>query len=177
MQEEVLPAASSRRTLLLGGGAALGALTIASCRKAVTSGVHNAEEKDRTSLHQEESFDVSPARVYQALLSTAEFAAFSGQKATIEPAVGGAFSLFDGQVVGINLDLVPSQRIVQAWRAIGDWPAGIFSIVHFALAPKGNGTQLALDHTGFRPGDFDHLNRGWAPHYWVPMRKYFASHG
>lgn len=127
----------------------------------------------RTHLHQDETFNATPARVYQALLSSAQFAAFSHEPATIDPAPGGTFSLFAGRVVGRNIELVPNQRIVQAWRVIADWPPGVYSLVRMELTPKDSGTALSLDHTGFREGDFDHLNAGWAPHYWDPMRKYF----
>jgi activator of HSP90 ATPase len=169
--EQYLP---SRRSVIGIGGALL---TLSACGQAGPAAPAPADDpRTRTSLRQEERFAAAPARVYEVLLSGAEFAAFSGQRAEIDPRVGGAFSLFDGQVVGIIIDLVPAQRIVQAWRAIGDWPPGIFSIVHFALAPIAAGTALTLDHNGFRPGNFDHLNAGWPPHYWIPMRRYLAAH-
>src|SRR5689334_18351953 len=167
----------TRRASILGAGV-LTALfaSAASADPEMVRVVPNPENRSRTYLHQDETFSGPPARVYRVLLSGREFAAFSGERAQIDPRVGGAFSLFNGQVVGRNVDLVPNRRIVQAWRAVGDWPPGIYSLVHFELAPTSTGTQLALDHTGFQEGDFDHLNAGWAPHYWDPMRRYFESH-
>jgi len=132
------------------------------------------ETRSRTSLHQEAAFKSAPARLYAALLSSKDFTAFSGLPATIDPAAGGAFSLFGGQIVGRNIELVPDRRIVQAWRAVADFPAGVYSLVKFELLPKAGGTSLVLDHTGFPPGHYDHLNAGWAPHYWAPLKKFLG---
>lgn len=133
-----------------------------------------AETRDQTSLHQTVSFAASPARVYSALMSSRKFTAFSGFPATIDPHAGGAVSLFGGQVVGRNIELVPDRRIVQAWRAVADFPPGVYSLVKIDLTPHGRGTLLTLDQTGFPPGHFDHLNAGWGPHYWEPLRKFLA---
>ncbi|THD79481.1 MAG: hypothetical protein E7812_10370 [Phenylobacterium sp.] len=128
----------------------------------------------KTSLHQETVFAASPQRLYAILLDGKSFAAFTGAPAQIDPRAGGAFSLFGGQVVGRNIDLVPGRRIVQAWRAIGDWGPGVYSLVRFRFEPRGPATAILLDHSGFQPGDFGHLNAGWTTHYWAPLKAYLA---
>src|SRR6266576_5820899 len=77
-------------------------------------------------IHQEIDFTASPQRLYEALLDAKQFAAFSGRPAEINRDAGGAFSLFDGHIIGRNVELVPNQRIVQAWRTV-DWPEGAYS--------------------------------------------------
>ena len=77
-------------------------------------------------IHQEIDFTASPQRIYEALLDAKQFTAFSGIPAEINREVGGAFSLFSGHIIGRNLELVPNQRIVQAWRTV-DWPQGVYS--------------------------------------------------
>jgi len=64
---------------------------------------------------------------------------------------GGAFSLFGGYVTGRQLELVPNERIVQAWRA-GGWDPGDYSIARFELVEQGTGTKIVFDHTGFPKG-------------------------
>ncbi len=130
-------------------------------------------------IHQEVDFKVSPEQVYEALLDTkqfCEFSALSGEftakSAQIDRSLGGAFSLFDGHIVGRNVELVPNQRIVQAWRVV-DWPAGVYSIVKFELKAQGSGTHLVFDHTGFPENWHDHLAVGWQSHYWDLLTKYF----
>jgi activator of HSP90 ATPase len=130
----------------------------------------------RTSLHQELRFKASPQRIYEILLSSQQFTAFSGAPATIDPKVGGAFSLFGAMIEGLNVELVPHQRIVQAWRP-ADWPPGVYSLVRIELKPEGAETLLLLDHTGFPAGGFDHLSAGWTEHYWQPLTKSLASAG
>jgi activator of HSP90 ATPase len=129
----------------------------------------------RTSLHQEVDFKATPQRIYQALLSSKEFAAFTGAPAEIDPKAGGAFSLFGGMVVGRNVELVPNQRIVQAWRVVADFPEGVYTMVKFELKPRDSQTSVVLDQTGFAEGDFDHLSAGWHSHYWEPLKIFLAK--
>jgi len=130
-------------------------------------------------IHQEIHFKASPKRVYEALLSSRQFsestkksfANFSAASAKIDPVAGGAFSVFDGVISGRILELVPDQRIVEAWR-VADWPAGIYSIARFDLRANGTGTTLIFDHTGFPEGLKEHLATGWQQHYWDALTKY-----
>jgi activator of HSP90 ATPase len=131
-----------------------------------------------TFIHQEVDFKASPQQLYAALLDTkqfSEFAFLSGEftapSSKIDPAVGGAFTLFDGHITGRNIELVPNERIVQAWRVV-DWPAGKYSIVTFALKPQGSGTTLVFDHTSFPEGRHDGLAADWKSHYWDLLVKY-----
>lgn len=128
----------------------------------------------RTSLHQEIALDAAPQRVFNILMDSKQFAAFTGMPATIDSSAGGAFTTFGGLIQGRNVELIPGQRIVQAWRPTS-WDPGVYSIVHFELKNAGGGTTLALDHTGFPEGDFDHLNTGWYMRYWNPLKKYLAA--
>lgn len=126
-----------------------------------------------TYLHQEVEIKVSAQRVYEALLDAIQFSAFSGFPAEINRAEGGAFSMFGGRIVGRNVELVPNQRIVQAWRP-ASWEPGIYSIVRFELKGHGTQTKIVLDHTGFPEGSFRHLNSGWYERYWEPLKKYLV---
>lgn len=81
--------------------------------------------------------------------------------------------MFGGMIVGRNVELVPNQRIVQAWRPT-HWDPGVYSIVRFELKAQGPGTLVVLDHTGFPEGEFDHLDLGWRSHYWEPLKKYLV---
>jgi len=131
-------------------------------------------------IHQEIDFKVGPQQVYETLLSSKHFSAcikksfavFTDTSATIDPVAGGTFSLFDGHIIGRILELVPGQRIVEAWRVV-DWPAGIYSVARFELRAQGPGTHLVFDHIGFPEGLKEHLASGWQQHYWDALTKYF----
>jgi activator of HSP90 ATPase len=137
-----------------------------------TNSEHPSTPLKSITIHQEVDFKASPQRIYEALLDTKQFTAFSGMPAEINREVGGAFSIFSGHIIGRNLELIPNKRIVQAWRVV-DWPEGVYSIAKFELKPQGNGTHLVFDHTGFPEELRDHLAEGWQDHYWARLKEYF----
>lgn len=125
-------------------------------------------------IHVEAEFKVSPHRVYDALLDSKQFTAFSGVPGEIHREAGGTFALFDGQILGRNVELIPDRRIVQAWRA-ASWSEGIYSIAKFEFEARGSGTRLVFDHTGFPPALRASLASGWQTHYFGPLKKYFEE--
>jgi uncharacterized protein YndB with AHSA1/START domain len=125
-------------------------------------------------VHQEVTFSAPPARVYQALINAATHAKVTGEAATIDAKVGGAWSAYGGKISGQNIELVEGVRIVQTWRA-GNWPAGSHSLVKFELSPHGNGAKLVLDHDALSEEQVPHIDGGWEKMYWEPMRKFFAT--
>ena len=130
-------------------------------------------------IQQEVIFNTSPGRLYATLLDAGRFSEFTGAPAEIEPEVGGAFSCFGGIITGRNVELVPNQRIVQAWR-VSLWPQGVYSIVKFELHEHGSQTRLMLDHASFPEAMRTHLNGeeangGWQRQYWQPLEKYLEN--
>jgi activator of HSP90 ATPase len=158
------------RRYLLAAAAACGAFAAGS--GDVRAGLSVAEtDATRTFLHQENEFPVTPQRIYDILLHSKSFGAFSHEPAQIDPVAGGAFSLFGARIVGRNIELVPGRRIVQAWRP-AHWASGVYSVAKFELVGDGRGTKVILDHTGIPQGDFASLSSGWDEHYWQRLKKY-----
>jgi activator of HSP90 ATPase len=172
--------AASRRQLIANAAMALVGLATAPQLRSKTQQPDmkqtpsSAANQTRTSLHQEIELKATPQRVYEVLLDSKQFAAFTGMPAEIDPKAGGALSMFGAMIVGRNVELIPNQRIVQAWRSAG-WDAGVYSIVKFELKPGGAGTIVVLDHSGFPQGSFDHLDPGWYMRYWDPLTKYLGQ--
>ena len=131
-------------------------------------------EKPGASIHQEVDFKVSPARLYDALLDSKQFSAFTKDSAEIQRLPGGSFKLFGGHIEGRNIELTPNQRIVQAWRE-ASWPPGLYSIARFELVGRISGTRIVFDQTGIAQDDWGHLNKGWPLHYWEPLHKYLGA--
>jgi activator of HSP90 ATPase len=171
--------AATRRHLIAGISIAIGSLADGSrasgqnSQSAMEEKPSAAANQTRTSIHMEIALKAGPQRIYEAILDAKQFAAFSGLPAEIDPKPGGAFAMFSGQIVGRNVELIPAQRIVQAWRP-ASWAAGTYSIARFELKPQGSGTTVVLDHTGFPKGLHDHLESGWHSHYWEPLKKFLA---
>ena len=139
-----------------------------------------ADEVSRTaeSIHQEVVIKATAKRIYEALTDARQFTkmttfspVMNAAPAQISRAVGGTFALFGGHIVGRHLELVPFQRIVQAWRVV-DWDSGVYSIAKFDLTDREGRTTIAFDHTGFPNGKADHLAEGWRLNYWKPLEKY-----
>ena len=170
---------SKRRHLISGAALVFGSLAGASkvwgsdLQSTPKETAGSSESRARTALHQDVSFKTTPQRIYAALLSSKEFAEFSGAPAEIDPKAGGAFSMFEGMIVGRNVELIPNQRIVQAWRPT-HWNSGVYSIVRFELKPQSAETLVMLNHTGFPEGEFDSLSSGWEAHYWDRLKKFLA---
>lgn len=182
-QQESLQGGMGRRVFLAGAAAAAGsaALGAGNVVAATQESVRQAE-----AIHQVARLKASRERVYAALTEAALFqqvmlrsgAARGGRAMDKQPAqiardVGGSFTLFGGYITGRHLELVPNQRIVQAWRA-GSWEPGEFSIVRFDLQADGAGTRIVFDHAGYPAGQTQHLAAGWIENYWEPLEKVLA---
>ena len=173
-------AAPTRRKLIASVAVALGGLAAGPCVWGKAQ--QNQEKKETQStgvealltyLHQEIDIKASRQRIYDALLDSKQFTAFSGAPAEINREAGGTFSMFGGLIVGRNIELVPKERIVQAWRPAA-WEPGLYSLVKFELKELGSQTRIILDHTGFPEGNFRHFEYGWYAHYWEPLKKFMA---
>ena len=174
------------RRQLFGAAFAFGVLAMnPSVARALSSGEEISDTAE--SSHQETSFKANRKRVYTALTDAAQFdkvVALSEAVRTnmvpltkpgeISADVGGAFSLFGGHILGRHVELVPSERIVQAWRT-SSWDPGFYSIARFELKDEGAGTKLIFEHTGFPNGQGQHLAYGWKSNYWEPLAKFLAQ--
>jgi len=174
----------TRRQMMAGAALAFGGLT----RSATGAAAETAEEVSHTAeaIHQEPVFKANRHRVYEALTDTQQFNKVTQIIAAKEPNIsleksptqlsrdaGGTFSLFGGIIVGRHVELVPNQRIVQAWR-VAYWGPGIYSIARFELIEQGDGTKIIFDHTGFPKGTGEQLATGWKAHYWEPLAQYLG---
>jgi activator of HSP90 ATPase len=178
----------TRRQLISGAAIAFGALTLGATKSWARAEVRNEDEISHAadSIHMENVFAASRKRVYDALTDAKQFneivklsaATKSGMIKDLSPAeisreIGGAFKLFGGFIIGRQLELLPNERIVQAWR-VSYWDAGAYSITKFALFDEGAGTKIIFDHTGFPKGDGENLVSGWKGNYWEPLAKFLA---
>jgi activator of HSP90 ATPase len=177
-------ASPTRRQLISGATIAFGALALGAAKSWARAEDVISHAAD--SIHMENVFAASRKRVYDALTDATQFteivklsgAMKSGMVKNPAPAeisreAGGAFKLFGGIIIGRQLELVPNERIVQAWR-VAYWEAGAYSIAKFTLTEEGTGTKVIFDHTGFPKGDADNLVAGWKGNYWEPLAKFLA---
>ena len=173
----------TRRQAIVGVAMAFGGLALASTK--AWAGAEEEISRTAESIHQEAVFKASRKRVYEALTGAKQFdkviqlsgvlqSMHLGDKpAEISREVGGAFTLFGGYITGRHVELVPNERIVQAWRT-GGWAPGVYSIAKFELVEQGAGSKMVFDHTGFPKDEAEVLASGWKAHYWEPLEKLLA---
>ena len=125
------------------------------------------------SIHQEATFTVGPERIYELLTNGVKFGDVTGKPGKGGGSEGAYFSLFGDWLEGRQIELVPNERIVQAWRA-GGWDPGVYSIAKFELVEQGGGTKIVFDHGAFPKGNGEHLAAGWKMNYWEPLEKFLA---
>jgi len=126
-------------------------------------------------IHQEITFKSAAEELFKALTTTRQFSEVTDAQAEINANLGSPFSCFDGMITGMNIEVLPNKRLVQAWR-VSNWEPGIYSIVKFEfekLSPSE--TKLTFDQTGFPEEHRDHLDQGWHHKYWEPLKTYMNS--
>ncbi len=128
-------------------------------------------------IKQRVKFNAPPATVYDLLADSKKHSAVTGRKATISRKIGGTFSVSGDDVSGINVDLVPGRRIVQAWRHLR-FPEGIFSMAAVTLTPTTDGgTELVLTHRGVPKDLIPETELAWREQYWSRIKGYLAQPG
>ena len=121
-------------------------------------------------IRQSVTFKATPHEVYEVIMDPKKHSELTGSKARINNKVGGKFSIYDGDIEGVNLELVPDQKIVQSWR-YSDWPEGHYSTVTFALKKVSQGTQLTFTQTAVPEERYEDVSQGWRDYYWAPMKE------
>lgn len=123
-------------------------------------------------IKQRVKFKADPATVYELLADSRKHTALTGRQSTISSKIGGAFSIGESDVTGINVDLVPGRRIVQAWRN-RRFPEGIFSMAAVTLTPTADGgTELVLVHRGVPKELIPETEQAWRDQVWSRIKAY-----
>lgn len=112
----------------------------------------------------------SPDDVYKALTVDTTIELWTGDKAEMKPEPGSEFSLWDGSIVGKNLEFEENKRIVQQWY-FGDQPEA--SIVTIKLHEHEQGTSMEVRHTNIPDGDYDDISEGWTHSYAAGLIEFY----
>ncbi len=113
----------------------------------------------------------SPEELYQALTLPATLQLWTGEPAEMSREPGSEFSLWEGSIVGKNLEFEPGKKIVQQWY-FGDQPQA--SIVTIVLHPHKQGTSVELTHINIPDDDFEDIVQGWNESYWGSLQEFYS---
>ncbi|MDL2231365.1 SRPBCC domain-containing protein [Porphyromonadaceae bacterium OttesenSCG-928-L07] len=101
--------------------------------------------------------------VFNALTNPFQIELWSGYPADMKAEKGYVFSLWEGDIAGVNLDVVPNKLLKQEWF-FGETEHP--SIVTITLKKKDNHTTvLDLVHTHIPDEAYEEITEGWREYY------------
>lgn len=112
-----------------------------------------------------------PSEVYAALTFKPTIELWTGAHAIFSPEEGAEFSLWDGSIVGKNLELVQGQLIRQEWYFGEHTP----SVVTLKLHPHKKGTSMEVQHINIPDGDYDEIVDGWHQVYIRDLMEFYSE--
>ncbi len=119
----------------------------------------------------------SPNRIYATWMDERRHTAFTGQRSTVDPWVGGRLTAADGYIDATHILLDTGRRIVMTWRT-ADFPLDApDSQVEIRFEAVAGGTRVQVHHTGIPEGQRDRYKKTWRSVYLDPMKRFFASKG
>jgi len=113
-----------------------------------------------------------PEDVYLALTNPNTILLWSGDLAEMSTEPGSEFSLWDGSIVGKNIEFEPGRKLVQQWY-FGDQQEE--SIVTIKLHPHPQGTSVELNHTHIPDEAYDDITEGWTDAYFGSLQEFYEE--
>jgi len=116
----------------------------------------------------------SPEEVYRALTNSFAIELWSGEPAQMEAVAGSEFSLWNGDIVGKNIEFVENEMIVQQWYFDEDenMPPSIASI---RLFEDKNQTRVEVIHENVPDEARENIYEGWKFNYLGAVRAFFEN--
>jgi len=118
------------------------------------------------------SIDAPPSEVYNALTNPLSIQLWTGESVTMSTEPNSEFSLWEGSIVGKNLDFEENKKITQQWY-FGD--NEVESVVTIKLHPEKDGTSVELRHTNIPDEDYDDIVEGWNSMYFGSLSEFLED--
>jgi activator of HSP90 ATPase len=116
--------------------------------------------------------NATPEEVYAAITNPLTIQLWTGEPAEMSTEPGTEFSMWDGSIVGKNLEFEEGKKVVQQWYFDGqDEP----SIVTIKLHADKNGTSAELRHNNIPDEAYDDIVDGWNDVYFGGIRDFYES--
>ena len=113
-----------------------------------------------------------PENVYLALTNPLTIELWTGEPAEMSIEPGSEFSMWDGAIVGRNIEFEPNKKIVQQWYFDGqDEP----SIVTIKLHQDKAGTSAELRHTNIPDEAYNDMVDGWNNSYFGALIDFYEG--
>ncbi len=123
-------------------------------------------------IQQTYEMNATPEEVFDALVNPEVIQDWSGDEAKMNDQVGGKFSLWGGQMFGINTEVVKNKKLVQDW-GYDQWD--ILTKVTFIIKANGNKTTVDLLHENVPEKSLKSITEGWNTYYLGAMQEMFEE--
>ncbi len=107
--------------------------------------------------------NATPPEVWSALTDPELIRQWSGSSALFTPEPQTEYSLWNGDIQGRVIEVIPMERLVQTWEP-RNWNL-VNSVVTFVLTPIDGGTRVDLTHSNVEEWDYDGTSEGWDIYY------------
>jgi activator of HSP90 ATPase len=114
----------------------------------------------------------TPEEIYIALTNPLTIELWTGEPAEMAAAPGSEFSMWDGSILGKNLEFEENKKVVQQWYFDGQPEE---SIVTIKIHPDKNGSSVELKHTNIPDPDYDDIVAGWDNVYFGSLEEFFEG--
>jgi activator of HSP90 ATPase len=114
----------------------------------------------------------SPEEIYLALTLPATIQLWTGEPAEMSTVPGSEFSLWDGAIVGKNIEFEENKKIVQQWYFEGQEEP---SMVTIKLHADKSLTSVELRHTNIPDEVYDEFVEGWNDAYFGALEDFYAE--
>jgi len=95
---------------------------------------------------------------------------WTGEPAVMSTEAASEFSLWEGSIVGKNLEFEQDKKIVQQWYFDGQPES---SIVTIKLHADKDATSVELRHTNIPDAEYNGFAEGWDNSYFGPLAEFF----
>ena len=112
----------------------------------------------------------TPDEVYMALTNPVTIQLWTGEEAEMSTEPGSEFSMWEGSIVGKNLEFEPGKKVVQQWYFDGQPEE---SIVTIKLHTDKAGTSAELRHTNIPDEAYDDMVDGWNSNYFGALIDFY----
>lgn len=114
--------------------------------------------------------NAEPSDIYAALTNPYTIELWSGYPAQMVARPGEEFVMWEGDICGKIIELVPDKKVVQEWY-FGD--REVQSIVTINISASGGASVVVVEHTNIPDDDFENIAEGWSEYYMGAIRRFY----
>jgi activator of HSP90 ATPase len=114
--------------------------------------------------------NAEPSDIYAALTNPYTIELWSGFPAEMKAEPGEEFTMWEGDICGRIIELVPDSKVVQEWY-FGD--SHEQSVVTITISARGGESIIVVEHTNIPDDDFENIVEGWNEYYMGAIRRFY----